>query len=178
MQNLTLYNGVLDELAKRMARDCGMEIMTARRLIETMGLNVNSERLMEIVTIADNLTDDPDQDEKVRALELQNGAYKKVLDGLLLFWAELKAARTANVPSGEFREDDNRWERVRVAEQNLSFALDAAHVVEKPKCVCGGIGLGVACELGCPSYVEKRIEGGQNQHARTGLCWCSKFHDM
>lgn len=57
MQNIKLYNAVLDELAKRMAQDTGMETKTAKRLIETMGLNVNSERLMEIITIVDNFLD-------------------------------------------------------------------------------------------------------------------------
>jgi hypothetical protein len=79
MQNLKLYNAVLDELAKRMAQDCAMAIADARRLIEGMGMNLNSDRLMEIITIADNLTDDPDLEEKVRTLELQNDQLRKAL---------------------------------------------------------------------------------------------------
>lgn len=36
---------------------------------------------------------------------------------------------------------------------------------EKPKCVCGGIGLGVACEPGCPNCALKRVDEGGNPWA-------------
>lgn len=80
MQNLKLYNALLDEMGKRMAQACGMEIKTAKRLIETIGLNLNHERLMEIVTIVDNFMDDPDKEEKVRVLEIQNHELKEACE--------------------------------------------------------------------------------------------------
>lgn len=47
-----------------------------------------------------------------------------------LAWTELKAAEAANVPSGEFGEDDLRGDRVRVAKDKLNLALDG--IIEKP----------------------------------------------
>src|SRR5260370_849750 len=57
-------------------------------------------------------------------LFLQNDQMRSALDSILFCWSELKAATEANVPSGEFREDDERGERVRVCELNLRMALD------------------------------------------------------
>jgi hypothetical protein len=62
-------------------------------------------------------------------LLLQNDGLSRTLDAIIFSWAELKAATAANVPSGEFREDDILKERVRVAELNLRMLLDRA---EKP----------------------------------------------
>lgn len=57
MQNLKLYHAVLDELSKRLAQDCAMPVATAKKLIETMGIRLDSEMLMQIVTIVDNFLD-------------------------------------------------------------------------------------------------------------------------
>ncbi len=73
---------------------------------------------------------DKEEELSIRARVIQEMELQ--LSELTLAWAELKTAEAANVPSGEFREDDLLGDRVRTAKDRLNLALDG--ITEKPKC--------------------------------------------
>lgn len=65
----------------------------------------------------------PEQNAKEWADKTQEKA--RLLGEVVSAWKEQKAAVEANGPSGEFREDDLRAERVSIAKKRLELVLDA-----------------------------------------------------
>lgn len=83
-------------------------------------------------------------------------AAERLISDIASAWKEQKSAVAANVPSGEFREDDLRAEHVSVAKKRLEAALDpiltpeVKRSVPVPKCDHSGIedsGTGYRCAV-------------------------------
>jgi len=136
-----------------------LENATLRKEIEKMKADYVAEE-----AVVSSLRED------LRWRDLQN-------DSLALAWSEVKAARATNVPSGEFREDDERGERVRMAEQNLSAILDRIEkqktekrkgewVIEAAPINCPGCGMTYVPSSGCPKCGWKNRKDGIGKHER------------
>lgn len=76
-----------------------------------------------------------------------NGLYQKtdatdrLISEIVDAWKEQKAVEAANVPSGEFKEDDLRGGRVSAAKKRLALALDAVLTPEIKRCEHCGVDL-------------------------------------
>lgn len=97
-------------------------------------------------------------EKKLRAAILQ-------IHDLAVAWADRKGAVAANVPSGDFAEDEARWGRVGVTQRNLEALLNKlVPVVQKPKSeeelrVCNPCGRVFRGSPGSHNCAEKRVEG-------------------
>ncbi len=88
---------------------------------------------------------------------------RKQRDALVRQLSELReAALNLSIADQRYRSPTNERMELVDAWVKLNHALRASNPTSplKPKCVCGGVGLGVACEAGCPNYALKRNNEG------------------
>lgn len=107
----------------------------------------------EDVANAELISQAPTLSEKLRIAEVQINALREERDRYLTALKEIRTHRISD---------------------SALMIIDGV-VADKPKCICGGVGLGVVCEAGCPNYKELpkvECEFDHTKHS-DGREWCA-----